>query len=184
MKTIFRLIPVIFCTVLLCGCFSKATNDDNSDKMVSLVNDFLAVRYEKMNADNFVERIEKQEEYFTKRLIDNYCWMNHPDNVKESAAYISAFEYEAKIMLCDCKVVNRNMVESRLFVLYDSEHDEYDNIVEYIFDFVLEDKGNGQFLIDNIIPIRNNTSYVLDGEIVHDGETIYIKYPDEEEHHH
>ncbi len=172
------IVTLMIIGTMLCACEEKERY--NEDEIISFISEYLDSRYGEVTKDTIEESVQKQNQYYSDRMLNTPAWVNYPDNIDSSIDYFNEYQYYSHILRSIIKK-EENYYMADFSVLYISEKDHYyDNYVDYILSFTISMDENG-LKIDNVNPIKNETTYIMGGELHVSVEKVILMFPEESE---
>lgn len=165
---------IVFCICGVCGC---AQDTSKSPDMSALLTEYFEIRYAQLNAENFRDRIQLMEDYYTEELKAGNSWLVSSENLDSTHTVLDNSGIEAEILYTDVQYNSDNMYDATVIVKFNTEDVTSTYCTEYRFEVYCDDN-----MIDDIIKVDNRFLIVGEHEpVIKDGTVIGVQYECDEE---
>lgn len=160
-------------SVVTGGCDKISTSKVEPNAITSMVDEYLHIRYQDLNAENFYERIKAQSDFYTVELQAEDSWAVNQGNIDETYKSFLEHGIEASILTYETNMISDSMCGVHLYVLF--APDNYLQAYYTEYDLLIDAENNANdYLISNI-SVVNKESYYVEGKEIHiQGNTVNL----------
>ncbi len=151
--------------LLLTGCSNAKAAEEQAIKNL---NHYFETRYSGLTADNFKNRFEKMEKYYSDILKNSDSWLVDPLNYDSTYHNLHENGIETEILYLDIKHEKDDVYNTGIIVKYNTAHSEHSYCTEYRFKVVYKDNEilDVERIAYDVIVIGDDDYTISDGKIV------------------